>query len=65
MCDGYAARRPTLLQARGFIPAALLVVLVPFGPLVPRNSTTITKFLVCALSVSAEVFQGFKRRAHR
>jgi hypothetical protein len=60
----FAARWLTLLQARGSIPFALLMVLVAwlsiifgtFGLFAPRNGTIIAALLMCALSTSGAIF---------
>jgi hypothetical protein len=60
----FAARWLALMQKRGAIPVALLVVLVSwlcvifgtFGLLAPRNGTVMFFFLLCALSASGAVF---------
>ncbi|MDB5995958.1 MAG: hypothetical protein JWP42_3094 [Pseudomonas sp.] len=60
----FAARWLTLLQAKGSIPLALLVVLVTwlsiifgtFGLFAQRNGTIIAALLMCALSTSGAIF---------
>lgn len=60
----FAARWLALMQKRGAIPVALLIVLVSwlcvifgtFGLLAPRNGTVMFFFLLCALSASGAVF---------
>ena len=60
----YAARWLTLLQAKGSIPAPLLIILVAwlsiifgtFGLFTPRNGTVVAALVLCALSTSGAIF---------
>jgi hypothetical protein len=60
----YAARWLTLLQAKGSIPAPLLIILVAwlsiifgtFGLFTPRNGTVVAAMVLCALSTSGAIF---------
>jgi hypothetical protein len=62
--DVLATRWLALLQQTGSIPVALLVILVSwlailfgtFGLFAPRNGTTMTALVMCALSTSGAIF---------
>jgi hypothetical protein len=62
--QAYAARWLALLQAKGSIPAPLLIVLVAwlsiifgtFGLFTPRNGTIVVAMVLCALSTSGAIF---------
>jgi len=62
--QAYATRWLALLQAKGSIPAPLLIVLVAwlsiifgtFGLFTPRNGTVVVAMVLCALSTSGAIF---------